>query len=214
MSSRGEVTVRPPAEEDLQDIVRRCIVGEEAAWEEFDAHCRRVLPAAIRSFRLPADWVGEIVPDFLCSLFADRCRILRTYQPRPGARFDSWLRVCFRRFVLRWIRRRPLPHTDGTVDPLDALEARSPAAREDPHVLLGLERVIARLGGREQQLLALRLCGFQYHEMGERLGMREGAVAVAMQRLREHLRLLLSSEVLDVTRPEASTDGRNRPRGE
>lgn len=212
MSSRGEVTVLPPTEADLQDIVRRCIAGEEAAWEAFDAHCRRILPACVRSFRLPADWVGEIVPDFLCSLFHDGCRILRSYQPRPGARFDSWLRVCFRHFTLRWIRKRPIPHTDPSVDPFEAMEAESAAPCEDPHVLLGFERVLERLGERERQLLGMRLSGFQYSEMGERLGMKEGAVAVAMQRLRERLRVLLSFEVLDLGSPMASSDGRTHPR--
>lgn len=214
MSARGEVTVQPPTEADLHEIVRRCVAGDEAAWEALDGHCRRVLPAAVRSFALPADWIGEMVPDFLCSLFADRCRALQTYQPRPGARFDSWLKVCFRHFALRWIRRRPIPHADPSADPLEVIEANAAPPCGDPHLLLGFERVVERLGERDRRLLSLRLCGFLHSEIAERLGMREGAVAVAMQRLRERLRALLVVEVLDLGLPGTSSGERNRPRGE
>ncbi|MFH1680008.1 MAG: sigma factor-like helix-turn-helix DNA-binding protein [Candidatus Eisenbacteria bacterium] len=98
------------------------------------------------------------------------------------------------------------------MDPFAALETESAAPCGDPHVLLGFERVFNRLFERERQLLGLRLDGFSYEEMGEQLTMKEGAVAVAMQRLRERLHVLLSSEVLDLGSPEASSGGRRSPR--
>lgn len=213
MQAGEDANGHPPNQEDLLlDLVRRCIAGEDPAWRALDVHCRQVLPAVIRSFRLPCGWVGEIFPDFLYYLFADECRVLRTYQPRPGSRFDSWLRVCFRHFTLGWIKKWPLPRTDQSVDPFDVLETQSTRPCVDPYVLLGFERVFSRLMDREQKLLSLHLDGLSYREIGERLTMKEGAVAVAMQRLRERLRVLLSSEVLDLGPPEASSGGRRSPR--
>ncbi len=205
MTESGHRPDVEPIEGDLFELVNRCIAGDEVAWRAFDAHCRRELPAYVRSFRLPSGWVGELVSDFLYFLFADECQGLRTYQPCPGSRFNSWLRVCFRHFTLRWIRRVSVPHRDPSADPVAILDAESPVHCTDAHLLLGFERVFHRLSERDQRLLSLRLDGCPYDVIGEQLAMNRGAVAVAMQRLRERLRVLLSSEVLDLGPPMTSS---------
>jgi RNA polymerase sigma factor (sigma-70 family) len=197
------LTTIPPGEDEILDLVRRCNAGEDTAWEAFYSRCSRNLPPCIRSFRLPPDWIGEIVPDFVCHLFEDECQVLRTYRPQPPSRFDSWLRVCFRNFTRKWLKRRFLPRWDPSIDPASILEEGSVPC-EDPYVLLGISRVFDQLDEREGRLLSLRLAGFPHREIGERLSMEEGHVGVAMQRMRDHLRVLLTSQVLDLDPPGAS----------
>jgi RNA polymerase sigma factor (sigma-70 family) len=192
------IDIPPVSEQDTLDLVRQCIEGSNTAWKLLYGHCRRVLAGSVRSFHLPSDQAAEIVPDFLYYLWANECRVLATYRPQPPSRFDSWLRVCFRRFALRWIRTRALPHWDASVDVEVLLDASRSAPCEDPHLLLGVSRVFNQLSDRERRILSLCIVRIPYSEIGTREGMKEGAVAVAVQRLRDHLRVLLAAQVLDL----------------
>lgn len=197
----GKARFSTPTGRDIECVLPACIRGEEAAWRSLDAWCRAMLPTFIRDFRLPAGWAGELVPDFLCHLFEDRCHVLRAYEPRPPARFESWIRVCFRRYTLRWLRNRSLPHWDPSVDPTHVLDEGSAGRTHDPAVLLGFSHVLGQLSDREGRLLALCVEQRPYAEIGQRLGMKDGAVAVAVQRLRERVRVLLDAQVLDLGVP-------------
>jgi RNA polymerase sigma factor (sigma-70 family) len=203
-----DVDIRPMTEQETLDLVRRCFEADDDAWRLFYEHCCRVLSGPIRSFHLSPDGVAEIVPDFLYYLWANECRVLKRYRPQPPSRFDSWLRVCFRRFALRWMRNRSLPHWDASVDPEAVLDACKSAPCEDPHLLLGFSRVLDQLPDRERCILSLLTRGFAHREIGLRLGMKEGNVGVAAQRLRKHLRDLLSVQVLDLGSFRSSPDGR------
>lgn len=207
-----DLDLPPVTEQETLALVHDCIEGSNPAWQLFYAHCRRVLSGPIRSFRLPPDQIAEIVPDFLYYLWANECRVLATYRPQPPSRFDSWLRVCFRRFALRWIRTRPLPHWDSVVDVEALLDARQSVPSEDPHLLLGVSRVFDQLSDRERRILSLSILRFPYGEIGSREGMKEATVAVAVQRLRDHLRVLLADQVLDLDPFRSSPGGRSAPR--
>lgn len=206
------VEIPPVSEQETLALVQQCIDGNNTAWRLFYAHSRRVLTGSIRSFRLPPDQVAEIVPDFLYYLWANECRVLATYRPQLPSRFESWLRVCFRRFALRWIRTRPLPHWDASVDPEALLDANQSAPCEDPHILLGVSRVFDQLSDRERRILSLCILRVAYSEIGSREGMKEGAVAVAVQRLRDRLRVLLAAQVLDLDPFRSSPGGRSTHR--
>ena len=206
------IDIPADSEQEALALVRQCIEGDSTAWRLFYAHCRRVLSGSIRSFHLPQDHVAEIVPDFLYYLWANECRVLAAYRPQPPSRFDSWLRVCFRRFALRWIRTRPLPHWDASVDPEVLLDARQSVPCEDPHILLGVSRVFAQLSDRDRRILSLCLQGVPYNEIGSREGMNKDAVAMAVLRLRDRLRRLLSAQVLDLDPSRSSPGGRSNHR--
>jgi RNA polymerase sigma factor (sigma-70 family) len=206
------VEIPPVGEQETLALVQQCIEGDNPAWHLFYAHCRRALFGPIRSFHLPPDQVAEIVPDFLCCLWANECRVLAAYRPQPPSRFDSWLRVCFRRFALRWIRTRRLPHWDASVDVEALLDARQSVPCEDPHLLLGVSRVFDQLPDRQRRILSLSILRVPYAEIESREGMKEGHVAVEVQRIRERLHDLLAAQVLDLDPFRSSPGGRSARR--
>jgi RNA polymerase sigma factor (sigma-70 family) len=188
-----------PAEDEKLALIRRCVVGDEDAWRTFYERYRDALPDYLLDFRLPRDWIDQIVHDFLVHLFLRRCGVLDRYQTIEGVRFESWLRIVFRRFALRWMKTTPLPRWDPSQDPFEIIERDQPRACGDPHVMLGILKILSQLTDRDGRLVSLLLEGWPYAEIGRRLDMKEPTVAVAVQRLRGRVRELLSRQVLEST---------------
>jgi DNA-directed RNA polymerase specialized sigma24 family protein len=113
---------------------------------------------------------------------------------------------------LRWIRTRPLPHWDASVDVEALLDASRSAPCEDPHLLLGVSRVFDQLSDRHRRILSLSILRIPYAEIGSREEMKEGHVAVEVQRLRERLHDLLADQVLDLDSFRSSPGGRGTQR--
>ena len=129
---------------------------------------------------------------------------------------DEWDRVKAQK---RGGGRRPIPLEGGTAETRYAIEpvdARSPDKLfEYRWALTLLERVFDRLRtdfereGKAALFDALRGCLVQeraavpYAEVGARLGLSEGALRVAVHRLRQRYRTLLRAEIADtVSRPD------------
>lgn len=144
-------------------------------------------------------------------------------------RFRSFLLIALKRFMANeWHKSRAQKrggvHTPVALDALTAEEryAIEPADRltaeqlfERRWALTLLDRVLERLrdeqvqAGRAKQFAALKETltthrgSTAYAELGVRLGMSEGAVKVAVHRLRERYRELLHAEIADtVSSPE------------
>lgn len=186
----------PSIEDQRLDLVHRCIAGDEDAWRQFYDEYARTLPALIHDYRLTTDFVGQVVHDFMAHLFMRRCAVLGSYHLVAGVRFESWLRIVFRRFTLRWLRTMASPRWDPSLDPGDVIERDQPKETVDPAIVLSIYRAINKLGERDGAIVSLLLDGRPYAEIGGRLGMNEPAVAVAVQRLRGRLRHLLLREGL------------------
>lgn len=191
----------PTSESRKLDLINCCIAGDEEAWRRFYNEYARSLPTFIRDYRLSPDSTEQVVHDFMAHLFMKRCAVLGSYRLVAGARFESWLRIVFRRFTLRWLRTAPITRWDLPLDPVEAIERQQPQKTSDPSVVLAIYRVLDRLEGREAPLVGMLLEGHPYDEIGRRLGMKEPAVAVAVQRLRAKLRRLLSNVGLDSPPP-------------
>lgn len=187
----------PSIETQRLDLISRCVAGDEDAWRRFYNEYARILPAFIHDYRLPPDSVRQVVHDFMAHLFLKRCAVLGSYRLVAGARFESWLRIVFRRFTLRWLRTVSFPRWDSSLDPVDILDQQHSEEAPDPAAILAIYKILNKLDGRDGPLVSLMIEGRPYAEIGERLGMKEPAVAVAVQRMRRKLHRLLSKEGLD-----------------
>ena len=139
---------------------------------------------------------------------------------RERGRFRSWLRASMKHFLANeWTRTRTQKRGGGaTLFSFDELDAESrlrhEPATDSPEQIYDrrwamtlLEQVMARLrtemagAGKLAHFEALKFCltgeKSGYAEVGARLGMSEGAVKVAVHRLRERYRALLRAEIAE-----------------
>ena len=144
---------------------------------------------------------------------------------RERGRFRSWLLAALKHFLANeWTRARTQKRGGGAVlfsfDELDA-ESRlqHEPATDSPEQIYDrrwamtlLDQVMARLRtemagvGKLGHFEALKFCltgeKSGYAEVGARLGMSEGAVKVAVHRLRERYRALLRAEIAETVATE------------
>jgi RNA polymerase sigma factor (sigma-70 family) len=200
----------PRAEEALAVLCR-------AYWYPLYAYLRR-------GGRSPED-AQDAVQSFFAHLLTDQ-RLGRV-QPAKG-KFRSFLLAALRNFLTDERRKQQAQKRGGefTVISLEAQGAEEryriePVDRRDPEKLFErrwamtmLERVLARLqreaeeGGtaerfaRLQRFLLAEDAGGSYAEEGRQLGMSEGAVKMAVLRLRQRSRELFRAEIANTVGTE------------
>ncbi|MEO7318982.1 MAG: sigma-70 family RNA polymerase sigma factor [Chthoniobacteraceae bacterium] len=149
---------------------------------------------------------------------------------RERGRFRSWLLASMKHFLANeWNKARTGKRGGGAVlFSFDALDAESrlrhEPATDSPEIIYDrrwatmlLDQVMARLrtemagAGRLAHFEALKFCltgeKNAYAEVGARLAMSEGAVKIAVHRMRERYRTLLRAEVAEtVAGPEEIED--------
>jgi RNA polymerase sigma factor (sigma-70 family) len=151
---------------------------------------------------------------------------------RSKGKFRSFLIACLKHYLSKeYVRRNALKRGGGqALVPLDGLAAetrycREPADAATPDKLFErqwaltlLEQVLARLAGEydaagkraQFEQLQGALTGDKalasYREIGERLGLNEGAVKVAVHRLRQRYRELLRDEIAQTVADPAEVD--------
>jgi RNA polymerase sigma-70 factor (ECF subfamily) len=168
----------------------------------------------------------DLVQSFFAQLIEKK---LVAAADQAKGRFRSFLLIALKRFMANeWHKSRAQKrggvHAPVALDALTAEEryAIEPADRltaeqlfERRWALTLLDRVLQRLrdeqaqAGREKQFAALKETltahrgGTAYAQLGEQLRMSEGAVKVAVHRLRQRYRELLEAEIADtVSSPE------------
>ncbi len=148
---------------------------------------------------------------------------------RERGRFRSWLLAALKHFLANeWTRNRTQKRGgDAVLFSFDELDAESrlrhEPATDSPEQIYDrrwamtlLEQVMARLrtemagAGKLGHFEALKFClageKSGYAEVGGRLGMSEGAVKVAVHRLRERYRALLRAEIAETVATEEDLD--------
>ena len=191
--------------EDVQGVaalIRRCLAGDAAAWEEIvRQHQRRVYNLCYR-FTSSSDDAEDLTQEVFIKMY----RTLSSYEASKGA-FTTWLTTMTRNLLVDHFRRskmdrlsesldsKPLQEDDGM--PLsDQLPDRAPAP--DAGVLSRerramVQEALAKLSPELRETVILRdLQDMDYKEIAQTLKVPEGTVKSRINRGRTELARLLS----------------------
>jgi RNA polymerase sigma-70 factor, ECF subfamily len=190
--------------EDIQVVamlVRRCIAGDAAAWEEIvHTYNRRIYNIC---YRFAGS--GDDAEDLTQEVFIKMYRTLSTYDPSKGA-FVTWVTTITRNLLVDHFRKSKQDRMTDSIDttasehedvlPLSE-QIQDPAAPPDAHVRSRevSERVHAALGKLSPELreaVILRdLQDMDYREIAAVLRVPEGTVKSRINRGRGELARLL-----------------------
>jgi RNA polymerase sigma-70 factor, ECF subfamily len=204
-----------PAAGDIseEDLVRRCVEGEAAAWDALvRTYWKRVFNIAYK-FVAQYDEAQDLTQEIFVKLF----KALPTYDRR--AQFDTWLTRVSRNLCIDHYRRRRREEEKLTDDidpdaiPINELVSRPDATLEQRAEVALVRQALAKLPPTYREAVALRdIHELSYEDIALRLKLPEGTVKSRINRgrkeLARHLRTLLE-------RPhEISSNGRRSRRRE
>jgi len=178
------------AEAEWEALMRQATAGDGAAYRRFLAALTPVLRAVVRRncgrVGLDPGEAEDVVQETLLAIHLKRA----TWEPeRP---IGPWIMTIARNKLIDARRRRGKAATAPIEEFIDMLSA---PGVDDDHDRLDLDRMIARLGGRDQSLVrALAIEGRSVKETAAILNMTEGAVRVALHRAIKRLAALFRGE--------------------
>jgi RNA polymerase sigma-70 factor (ECF subfamily) len=130
---------------------------------------------------------GPEAEDVTSDAFERALRYRASYDPKRGEPVQWLIGIARRCIESERLRPQPLPEAEDAPDPLD-VEAETVRR-------LTLEQAVARLDGRDRELLALRYgSDLSARQIGELLELRTNAVEVALHRALGRLRKLLEGD--------------------
>jgi RNA polymerase sigma factor, sigma-70 family len=178
---------------DVQ-LVRRCLAGEEAAWEEMVRQYSR------RIYNLAYRFTGNraAAEDLTQEVFLRLYRTLEQYDPREGD-LSSWLMRVARNLIIDDYRRRARTPAQNGEDLAEHEYHLRADEREDPHALVErrelseqIHAALAKLSPELRACVILRdLEGLSYQEIAEALQIPEGTVKSRINRGRLELARVL-----------------------
>jgi len=191
--------------EDVQavaSLIRRCLAGDAAAWEELvRMHQKRVYNLCYRF-----TGSGENAEDLTQEVFIKMYRTLSSYDAGRGA-FTTWLTTMTRNLLVDQYRRSRLERASDSLDssPLQEEDASPLSERLADHAagpdarVLGRERqemvqaALGKLSPELRETVILRdLQDMDYKEIAQVLKVPEGTVKSRINRGRTELARLLA----------------------
>jgi len=178
------------AEEEWEALMRQATAGDGAAYRRLLASLTPALRAVVRRncgrIGLDPGEAEDVVQETLLAVHLKR----DTWEPeRP---IGPWIMTIARNKLIDARRRRGKAATAPIEDFADLLSA---AGADDDHDRLDLDRMIRRLGDRDQSLVrALAIEGYSVRETAAKLNMSEGAVRVALHRAIKRLAAFFRGE--------------------
>jgi len=191
--------------EDVQavaSLIRRCLAGDAAAWEELvRMHQKRVYN---HCYRFTGS--GENAEDLTQEVFIKMYRTLSSYDAGRGA-FTTWLTTMTRNLLVDQYRRSRLERASDSLDssPLQEEDASPLSERLADHAagpdarVLGRERqemvqaALGKLSPELRETVILRdLQDMDYKEIAQVLKVPEGTVKSRINRGRTELARLLA----------------------
>lgn len=183
-------------------LVRRCLAGESAAWEEIvRLHNRRIYNLCYRFTNSP-DNAQDLTQDVFIKVY----RTLTTYDVEKGA-FTTWLTTLARNLLVDHFRRSKQDRITDSIDAGITEQEDSPSLSDrlrDPrptpadHIATQetqklVQRALARLSPDLREAVILRdLQDMDYKEIAQVLRVPEGTVKSRINRGRMELARLLS----------------------
>ena len=186
-----------------QVLVRRCVAGDAAAWEELVRQYQRRIYSICYRFTGSAEQAEDLTQEVFIRLY----RVLDSYDPQRAA-FPTWLTTLTRNLLVDHFRRsRPDRMTDSLdapaahLDP-DSANLADQLADPTPGPHRGVERrearaivqqALGRLSPDLREAVILRdLQDMDYREIATVLNVPEGTVKSRINRGRMELARLLS----------------------
>jgi RNA polymerase sigma-70 factor (ECF subfamily) len=183
-------------------LVRRCLAGESAAWEEIvRLHNRRIFNLCYRFTNSP-DNAEDLTQDVFIKVY----RTLPTYDVEKGA-FTTWLTTLTRNLLVDHFRRSKQDRVTDSIDagiteqddsPSLSDRLRDPRPTPADHIASQetqklVQRALARLSPDLREAVILRdLQDMDYKEIAQVLRVPEGTVKSRINRGRMELARLLS----------------------
>jgi len=175
-------------------LVRRCLAGEEAAWEEIVRQYSR------RIYNLAYRFTGNraAAEDLTQEVFLRLYRTLEQYDPREGD-LSNWLMRVARNLIIDDYRRRARTPTENGEDLSEHEYHLRADERGDPQTLVErrelsalIHAALAKLSPELRACVILRdLEGLSYQEIAELLRIPEGTVKSRINRGRLELARVL-----------------------
>lgn len=161
--------------------------GEDVAWREFVGTYSTLLLQVARSTATTRDAAMDTYTFLLEQLREQKCRRLRSYAARDGARFSTWLLVVAKRLCVDFHRRRyGRPQGTNEVPP-----------HASPTVERSTRRRLVDLTAEALDPDMIADADARDPEVELRLGQLRRALAVALERLEPADRLLLAMRFED-----------------
>lgn len=171
--------------------------GDDAAFEQLVAHCKRDLFALGYRYGLSSQDADDLAQEVFLRVFRARSSY------RPDARFRSWLLRIGTNLIISWARKKKLRRAaslqalrkgsgDDAVDVEDP-DAPPPWARLDAAERQALlERALAQLPEKQRVALVMnRFHDQSYEQVGAALGLKIPAVKSLLYRARQTLKRAL-----------------------
>ena len=178
-------------------LVERCLGGEEAAWEDLvKVHTRRVYSICYR-FTGSDHQAQDLTQDVFMRVF----RSLKSFRAGEGS-FAVWLSRLTRNLLIDHYRRTKLERaSDSIEDQLTLLEERTSALGRTEGILAGreasemLQAALQKLSPDLRETVILRdLEELEYREIAEVLKVPEGTVKSRLNRGRAELARVLRQQ--------------------
>jgi RNA polymerase sigma-70 factor (ECF subfamily) len=182
---------KSPTSMDLdQQLVERCLAGEEHAWEDLvKVHTRRVYAICYR-FTGSSHEAQDLTQEVFLRLF----RSLKSFRAGEGS-FAVWLSRLTRNLLIDHYRRTKLDRvTDSIEGQLPMLEEKATASNRTDGILAGreasemLQSALQKLSPELRETVILRdLEEMEYREIAQVLNVPEGTVKSRLNRGRAEL---------------------------
>jgi len=187
-----------------RELVRRCVGGDEQAWQQFHARYRpvveRLAAAALKRGRGGQDLVEEIASAVFENLVDRNYGALRSF--RWQCSIETWLRIVVRTCMIRRLRRKtPRPEPREATDPADEPVGTALAAEERDAV----RRALRELPERERGVLTAFFAeDSSYADISRRFDLPMGTVATIISRTRARLREVLKARGVGRLAPDST----------
>jgi len=178
-----------PAETDNVDaLIRRCLKGDQLAWEAIVRQYRRKVFNVAYKFVGKHDEAEDLTQDIFLKIF----KSLETFDRR--ANFQTWLISVSRNLCIDHYRSMRREH-DAVTHDVDVVTLAQPSSVDSPQLQLERRDRVALLRAALDKLapslrMAVMLRDIQelsYQEIAERLGVPEGTVKSRINRGRTEL---------------------------
>ena len=176
------------AQASIQDIVQRCLAGDEAAWHEFVDRHSRLVYSIPRRYGFDRESSEDIFQDAFLAAYRSLGSI-QDPQSIPKWLITTTVRICAK--SAKAAKKAGQLRADFDKDLIDDRQAER--LMQIQELRAGLER----LGGRCERLLTALYCGVQtpnYDEIADLIGIPRGSLGPTRRRCLKKLAALLNAE--------------------